>query len=364
MGDLDKTIAISKSKLALFITALLLIFSIILFAQSFITFEGVILLFLFLLFTLAYIALHLGSSLRGYQKRLTALLQKKIFDNLPNGVTITDSTGTITYVNPCFEQITGFSKHEVIGQNPSILKSGYHDNAFYTTMWNKLQQEGFFVGEIWNRKKDGSVYPEKIQISAVFDVEGEIEYIIAIFSDITVEKDRLQKLKNDKRELETKASMDNLTGLYNRRKFNDIFHREIQISNRYFSHLSLLLIDIDFFKKINDGYGHNIGDGVLKEFAALLKNSVRKTDTLARWGGEEFVLLLPKTNKSLAYILASKLLERLREHRFDTVGRVTASIGISQYDKFDTPAQFIDKADKALYDSKQNGRDRITLYQE
>ena len=157
------------------------------------------------------------------------------------------------------------------------------------------------------------------------------------------------------------AETDRLTGLFNKGKFNEVLKKEIERAKRYKRPLSLIIFDIDRFKRINDTYGHKVGDEVLRELAKVIKSIIRKTDFLVRWGGEEFVILAPETDLDGALKLAEKLRQTVEKHQFPTVKNVTISLGVAQYIDEETPEEFIIRADTALYKAKENGRNRVEV---
>jgi diguanylate cyclase (GGDEF)-like protein len=157
------------------------------------------------------------------------------------------------------------------------------------------------------------------------------------------------------------ATIDPLTLISNRRKFDDVLHYELNRDARYKNELSLIFCDLDYFKLINDGHGHKIGDDVLKEFTALVSSNIRKTDIFARWGGEEFVLLLPETDIETAQHTAEKLRIATEKHEFSYIGKMTASFGVTQFIDADDEITFIKRADDALYSAKKNGRNRVEV---
>ena len=165
-----------------------------------------------------------------------------------------------------------------------------------------------------------------------------------------------------KKELEQLSAIDKLTGILNRRKIDEYLEYQVSLTVRYAKNLSLIIIDIDHFKKVNDTYGHQMGDKVLFEVTKIITNSIRKSDIFGRYGGEEFLLICPETNQEQAFVLAEKLREEVAHYNFDKVGQKTISIGISQYAQDDTAATLIKKADIALYEAKNNGRNQSIIY--
>ncbi|MDP1709215.1 MAG: diguanylate cyclase [Gammaproteobacteria bacterium] len=286
-------------------------------------------------------------------------LAAKILENIMEGVVITDAHKNIEYVNPAFCTITGYSAGEVIGKNPKILKSGHHDEAFYKTMWASLARTGQWQGEIWNRRKNGEVYPEWENIVIIRDDAGSIINYVAIFSDISTLKHKEQRFYH-------LAHHDALTGLPNRLLFDDRLQQMLAQASRQSQMLAVLFIDLDDFKTINDTQGHAVGDQLLRIAAERLMGCVRSADTVARLGGDEFTALLTNiARRRDAELVAQKILEMLA--RAFVIGKqelfTTASIGIALY-----PADGVDaetlfhNADSAMYCAKQAGKNKYRLY--
>ncbi|WP_449430151.1 EAL domain-containing protein [Pseudomonas putida] len=286
-------------------------------------------------------------------------LAATVFENTAEGVLITDTDQRISAVNRAFSEITGYSEFEALGQTPRLLASGQHDSAFYAAMWHQLTAEGHWQGEIYNKRKNGELYPGWLTISAVRNPGREITHFVAVFADIS-------SLKHAQAKLDYQAHHDPLTGLPNRALFENRLQSVLtcaQLSNRQGA---VLFLDLDRFKHINDSLGHPVGDLLLKGIAQRLKEQVRDVDTVARLGGDEFIILLPGLHKpSDASAIANKLLAcfvapfQAGEHEFFT----SASIGISLYPQDGTDvATLIRNADAAMYRSKAKGRNRVEAY--
>jgi diguanylate cyclase (GGDEF)-like protein len=198
---------------------------------------------------------------------------------------------------------------------------------------------------------NGNIHTLTIKIDKLEDDEN---LHVIVLSDITTLQKRSEKL-------EKRANIDSLTGAYSRAKFNNLFHSEFARSTRYFNPLTILFIDIDNFKIVNDTYGHDIGDDVLKKFANLISINSREFDVLARWGGEEFILMLPQTNINDGYKLAEKIRNIIASNEFDKIGTLTCSIGLSMLNKGDSHESLIKRADNALYKAKSSGRNRTII---
>lgn len=286
-------------------------------------------------------------------------LAATVFENTAEGMLITDIDQRISAVNRAFSEITGYSEIEALGQTPRLLASGQHDSAFYLAMWHQLTAEGHWQGEIYNKRKNGELYPSWLTISAVRNSDREITHFVAVFADIS-------SIKHAQAKLDYQAHHDPLTGLPNRTLFENRLQGVLtcaQVSNRQGA---VLFLDLDRFKHINDSLGHPVGDLLLKGIAQRLKEQVRDVDTVARLGGDEFIILLPGLHRpSDASTIANKLLAcfnapfQAGEHEFFT----SASIGISLYPQDSTDVStLIRNADAAMYRSKAKGRNRVEAY--
>ncbi|NQD95816.1 diguanylate cyclase, partial [Pseudomonas sp. CrR25] len=282
-----------------------------------------------------------------------------VFESTAEGVMITDTRQRITAVNRAFSEITGYSEAEALGRTPRLLASGEHDSAFYSAMWHQLEDEGHWQGEIWNRRKNGELYPEWLTISAVRNDDHDTTHFVAVFADIS-------SLKHAQARLDHQAHHDPLTGLPNRILFETRLRAALDDAQADDRHGAVLFLDLDRFKHINDSLGHPIGDQLLKSIARRLKEQLRDVDTVARLGGDEFIILLPGLHRvGDAEQLANKLLAcfkppfQIDAHEF----HISASIGISLYpdDGLDV-ATLVKNADAAMYCSKAKGRNRVELY--
>ncbi len=275
------------------------------------------------------------------------------FETTSEAIIVTDAENRIIAINPAFSRITGYSEEDVLGEDPKILSSGRNDKAFYHEMWQSLLHHGSWQGEIWNRRKNGDIYPEWLSIVVIHgDDDAEKQYM-AVFSDIT-------QRKKDEEKIWRQANYDALTGLPNRNLFKDRLEQAMNAAQREHSSLALLFIDLDRFKSINDTMGHAIGDKLLQEAAARLTNTVRSTDTVARLGGDEFTVLLYDINSNSEIDrIAEKMLHKLSEP-YSLEGReafVSGSIGITLYPgDANTIEQLLSNADAAMYTAKSAGR--------
>jgi len=280
-------------------------------------------------------------------------LSASVFESAHDGIYITAADGTIMDVNPRFCEITGYGREEVIGQNPRILNSGRHDTAFYAAMWQSLGQTGHWEGEIWNRHKNGEIYPELLSIRRLAGSAGETSHYVAVFTDISF-------IKQQEARLEHLAYHDALTRLPNRRLFADRLDVAMAQARRNGDTLGVVYLDLDGFKPINDQYGHQFGDRLLIQIAGRLQQALRSGDSVARLGGDEFVLLLNKLRSKGEYeFILDRLLDRLAEPLAidGHLVKVTASLGVTLFPEDDVDADtLLRHADHALYLAKEAGR--------
>lgn len=302
----------------------------------------------------------------------------------PSSVMITDAMGNIEYVNPNFVETSGYSYEEALGKKPSILKSGVHPPKFYQILWETILSGKEWRKEFCNRKKNGELYWELQSISPLRDADGNITHFLALKIDDTERKRAEEKLKvytsklersntikdslieelqELKKKLEVSAKTDPLTGLANRRGMIEKVEYERFRFNRNKKAFAFVISDIDHFKKVNDTYGHDAGDFVLRHVAHHFKDFSRKQDVVCRWGGEEFLMLLPETDLNGAILLAEKFRARIEKEAFEHNGqvlRITMSFGLSIFEESDQDIDAcIKRADKCLYIAKVSGRNRI-----
>lgn len=283
-----------------------------------------------------------------------------VFEHASEAIFITNADNVIEEVNPAFTEITGYSANDIIGQKPTLLKSGRHDEVFYRTMWESIKTTDSWQGEVWNRRKDGQIYPQYLAISAVRDHQNNVVQHIALFSDIS-------KHKQYEEDIWHQANYDALTQLPNRNLLTNRLEHELTLMQRQNSQLAILFIDLDRFKYVNDTYGHSYGDELIVTIAEKLCQSVRKSDTIARLGGDEFIVLLP--NISQLFDL-EKLANKILKQASDPVvlsnnhqALVTASIGISVYpDDAKDAESLLKNADTAMYRAKELGKNRFCFY--
>lgn len=280
-------------------------------------------------------------------------LAARVFDRAGEGIVVTDTSQRILTVNDAFTKVTGYEAAEVIGHTPAILNSGRHDKEFYQNMWDTLQDQGWWQGEIWNLRKNGELYPEWLTVNTVHDTDGKIINYVGIFSDITA-------VKESQRRIEFLATHDELTSLPNRGLFLDRVRQTVIRARRLQdTRAAVFFVDLDNFKVINDSLGHQAGDDMLKEVAVRLRDCVRGADTVARFGGDEFALLLEGANASEAEITAGRIAKALASP-IDLSGQaihISASIGISLFPEDGEDADTLLKhADGAMYKAKDVGK--------
>ncbi len=288
--------------------------------------------------------------LRKSREEIDKLL--KAISQIDDTVAITDKSGIITYINQAFSRHTGYSKNDALGKTSRILKSGIHDQAFYQELWKTIMCGEIFRGTIINRKKNGDLYYEDKTITPLKDDKENIIGFVTTGKDVTHET-----LLNQ--EIQRIAMIDNLTGIYNRHRFEELFALEAERFRRFSLPLSMIIIDIDHFKSVNDTYGHNAGDAVLKYLTEVVQKNIRKIDIFARWGGEEFLVLSPGTNIDEMQLLAEKLRLAVDNATFPEIHHITISIGVSSFKKEETFSEFFKRADQGLYYAKERGRNQV-----
>ncbi len=286
-------------------------------------------------------------------------LVSRVFLHADESIFITDPHGSIIEVNPAFTRTTGYSREEVLGRNPRILQSGRHDQPFFAELWKNVLNQGHWSGEIWNRRKNGEIYPDKLTISVVRNDEGETLSYVCLSSDISV-------LKAQQRELELMALHDTLTGLPNRALLNDRLNMALAEVRRSGGKMAVCFIDLDGFKPVNDTYGHETGDLLLIEAAQRMTTILRATDTVARLGGDEFILILSEIQSEKEFLgMLSRIMDALA--RPYTIGEITvaisASIGVTLYPDDNVDADtLLRHADQAMYLAKEKGRNRFHFF--
>jgi diguanylate cyclase (GGDEF)-like protein/PAS domain S-box-containing protein len=297
---------------------------------------------------------------RDEQRRTEAQLRlaAMVFDSTTEGVTLTDVQGTIVAVNRAFVEITGYSEAEVLGRNPRILQSGRQDETFYRDLWATLTGTGRWRGEIWNRRKNGEIYPQWMTISAIKDEQGRLTHYVGVFSDIG-------EVKEAQKQLDYLANHDALTGLPNRTLLHDRLEQALRRASRTSGAVAVLVLDIDHFGTVNDGLGHAVGDGLLDAIARRITDQLGADDSAARLGGDEFVIVI-------GYARSAPNVARLaREYQdwlampFSIDGHeiiVTCCAGVSLYPTDGVDASTLLRlAEAAMRHAKVRGRDTMNF---
>lgn len=287
-------------------------------------------------------------------------LAATVFENSNEGIAVTDYQGRIISVNLAFCEITGYQSGEVLGKTHQLLKSGRHDRSFYQSMWHTLLETGRWQGEIWNRRKDGQVYPELLSISSVKDDQGTVSCYIAVFSDIS-------RIKQTQEQIDYLEWHDPLTDLPNRRMICNYLAQAIDLARRKEESIALLCLDLDHFKDINDSFGHLTGDALLRLTARRLRERMRSSDLVARLGGDEFIILLEEFEQPEHIpMIAEDIITLLQQpFRLDTGIELQSgvSIGIALFpDHGQSAMELLQQADAALYQAKHQGRGRFAYY--
>ncbi|OOZ75253.1 hypothetical protein BOW49_00505 [Solemya velum gill symbiont] len=280
------------------------------------------------------------------------------------GMMITDEQKRILQVNHAFIKMSGYSEAEILGRTPRMFKSGRHDGVFYKEMWETISQNGYWHGEIWDKRKNGDIFPKWLSITAVANSDGKVTHYVGVHTDITERKNAEQKI-------ESLAFFDQLTGLPNRTLLLDRLKQLIAVSMRNSQYSAMLMIDLDHFKNLNDTLGHDKGDIFLAQVARRLEDCTRAIDTVARLGGDEFIIILPEhsPDKKRAADLAEKVTEKILEalnqdYKLDgNSHHSSASIGVCLFGTESiTTEDLMKQADLAMYKSKSAGRNAISFY--
>jgi len=276
-------------------------------------------------------------------------------------IVMTDEDGNIQYGNPAFEKATGYSLEEALGKNPRILKSGLTPDEVFEDMWKTITEGKSWEGDLINKRKDGSIYFEEARITPIVNKQGKIVNYLGIKQDISQRKYLEERLKQT-------SIRDSLTNIYNRRYVFERLYQILELYRREGNIFSIAIIDMDFFKKINDTYGHQAGDLVLKEFSEILTLSTRAYDILGRYGGEEFIIVFQGSSKQASKAIVERILEKIREFNFrykDKEIKITFSCGICEVTEVHkdslTVENIVNVADKRLYKAKNSGRNQIVI---
>lgn len=282
-----------------------------------------------------------------------------VFLQSEEGSAITDISGIILNINAAFTRVTGYTAEEVIGKNPRVLQSGKQDSEFYKKMWNDILTLGVWSGEIWNKNKAGVIYPEHLKIFAVRDKKGEIINFISLFSDIS-------EIKKHHDQLNFLAFHDSLTGLPNRTKLTEHIISALDYADRNKHFTVIAFLDLDGFKPVNDSYGHDVGDKLLRHIADTINSNIRSNDMCARFGGDEFVILFTHVqDETEAHLALKRIIQQI--HRPFTIDGniidVSASVGVTIYPSDNSnPDTLLRHADQAMYTAKQLGKNQIFYF--
>lgn len=281
-------------------------------------------------------------------------------------IMITDRQGQILYVNPVFTKLTGYTFEEIAGKTPRVFKSMQTPPHVHEDLWRTISAGKPWHGELCNVRKNGKEIWESISINAIKNEAGEITHFIGVWQDITARRKDDEVSKAEKEAFKKQSRTDDLTGLYNRRHIFVELEREFERATRYKRPLSGMMIDIDDFKKINDKYGHLTGDRVIRTFARLLEDSIRTIDILGRYGGDEFLLILPETPLNDALIVAQRIREsaiNYHQNVMAEIGALAVSIGLVEFDETCRADKtiFLEKIDNVLLTAKRAGKNQVII---
>jgi diguanylate cyclase (GGDEF)-like protein/PAS domain S-box-containing protein len=290
---------------------------------------------------------------RNISEQLELELQKKVNERMINKyipMSHTDLNGVITYVNEAFCNLTGYSKEELLGHNHSLLKSPKTPASLYKNMWESITADKTFRTELRVLTKEKEEIWVKILIEPRYDISGKKTGYISTREDVT-----------DKQKLKFISEHDTLTKAYNRRSFESKLAQMLEDALKHDRTFGVVMFDIDHFKKVNDTYGHQVGDDVLVQVSRIVKDTLREEDFFARWGGEEFMLILKNSKIEELTFVVAKIQEHLKSADFTPVPRITSSFGITLYRSEDTKESILKRVDEALYRAKELGRDRYEI---
>lgn len=286
-------------------------------------------------------------------------LAETVFDNTIDGILVADTVGTVLSINPAFTAMTGYSAEEVIGKDYRLLQSGIYDLNFLAGIWKHVADTGQWQGEIWNRRKNGEEFSVWLNVKAVVDEDGLINKYVGVFSDLAARDHYVAQIRHQ-------AFHDTLTGLPNRALYYDRLEHMLACAQRNQQIFAVLFLDLDGFKAVNDNFGHDTGDQLLRAVAERLKSCVRSSDTLARMGGDEFTLLLPQLQRSEDALTAAQKIIHSFEVPYElnnNIFYVTTSIGVTLYPFNGRDAEtLLKQADSAMYTAKQAGKNCCELY--
>lgn len=285
-------------------------------------------------------------------------LAARIFDRAAEGVVVTDAQNQVLTVNAAFTEVTGYTIDDMLGKNPSVLKSGRQPPEFYQNMWQQLNTKGWWQGEIWNRRKNGDIYLEWLSVNAVKDHSGKVLNYVGLLSDITL-------VRNSQQRIEYLATHDELTGLPNRTLVLDRLNLALARARRQQTQVSVLFVDLDNFKYVNDSLGHEQGDALLVQVARRLREALRTADTVARLGGDEFIVIIEATNDDETRLLAERILASVSGSYLLSEKDlfISASVGISCYPADgELPSELMKCADTAMYRAKAQGKNSYLFF--
>jgi len=287
-------------------------------------------------------------------------LINKLFDNNKEGIIVTDKSNSILMVNKAFSDITGYLPDDVIGETPNLLASGRHDGTFYEQMWQEINSQGSWQGEIWDKRKNGEIFPQWMSISTLLNDAGQVSNYMAMFSNIS-------QWKADEERLKYLATHDVLTGLPNRSTLYDLMSLSFANADRNKESVAILFVDLDNFKPVNDNYGHHVGDILLQNISKRLTMTLRSGDTISRLGGDEFIIVLTNAENSDDLSATVVKIQQAIAKPMEVAGHhlsVSSSIGISLYPEHSKYAErLINYADTAMYQAKESGNNNYIFYQ-
>ncbi len=273
----------------------------------------------------------------------------------------TDKNGVFTYVSSALEKLSGFSKDELIGNTPRLFKHPDTKLETYKEMWDTITAKTVYTGTLLNKKKDATSYWAQIIIIPELNKNTQIIAFSAYIQDVTNKKslqEKTEELLSVNQKLEMLSTIDTLTQIYNRLKLDSILETYYKSYKRYKKIFSIIIIDIDYFKHVNDTYGHLVGDETLIAVVNIIKNNIRDTDIFGRWGGEEFMIVCEATDLNGTYYLAEKIRKDMERFEFKKIGKKTISLGVAQMEEELSINELITKADNALYEAKRSGRNK------
>lgn len=295
------------------------------------------------------------------RKRSEASMRRAalVYEHTSEAMVVTDPDGVVQDINPAFSNITGYKVNEIIGRRLNILSSGRHGRDFYKVMWDTLKSHGTWSGDIYNTRKNGEEFIERLTITTSFNEDGSVNSHIGLFTDVT-------KLRQREAIIWRQAHFDSLTQLPNRQMFQESLLCAIEDSRRDQRIFALVFLDLDFFKEVNDTFGHDEGDELLRQVASRLQSCVRSTDLVARLGGDEFVLILHNTkNKEDIFNICNKVLDLIAKpyHLSNNTVSISVSAGVTFYpEDGQDGVSLLKHADLAMYAAKEKGRNQFAVF--